>query len=469
MKGATSCQFKPYIRPSEKEIEFCPYVTRLIPLQFGFRFDYIDKGAPDTEHKVFVRKLGSEDEFKIYTVPYGTAVVDGLSELCDYEFYVKTEDGKSSHQRLVRTGKEVPNAVVLDYLHPQDTAYDCSGRAICAPSIVRLPSGDLFASTAIFVDRNEFPALPCLSKTYRSKDEGETWEYVSDIMHSINGSLFVHDDKLYFLTLRCEYDDLVIMRSDDEGESWSTPVTLFYGESAHRWGWHTSSMHPVIIGDRLYKAMEYGHVEIRSTSKTGKECFMANKYYDLAHHLGVLSIDKDADLMCPENWTMSELYYPEDIDPYQCIEGNIVEGPNGVVNLFRTMKYELSLMMSVDTSDPEKAMYNPRRVTNFPLSAISKFEIKKDPVTGKFIAIANHWPHGRRVLVMAVSDDMEEWRIAYHIHGDPDKYDAFSYANFIFSNKDIYVLARSGYNGSASQHDTNMITFHKVSNYGQYL
>ena len=387
----------------------------------------------------------------------------------EYEFYIESLKGNSSQRRYVKTGKEISNAVIIDYIHPQEDAYDCTGKCPCSPSLVRLPSGNLLASIGIFVDREEFPALPILTKLYRSKDNGDSWEYAGDLLHCFNASLFVHDNKLYCLALNGDYSDLVISVSKDEGATWCAPVTILYGESPHRWGWHTSSMCPAEIGDRLLKAIEYGHVEIRSNPRTGKEWVCANKYYDIAHHVGVLSIDKNADLMNPENWTMSELFYPEDIDPYQCIEGNIVDAPKGVVNLLRTMKTGISLEMTVNTSNPESTMYNPRKITNFPLSAVSKFEIKKDPVTGQYIAIGNDCRYNRQVLVMAVSKNMEDWRIAYVIEGSPDEYNAFSYADFFFLDEDIYFLSRTGYNGSASQHDTNMITFHKVLNFRKYL
>ena len=114
-------------------------------------------------------------------------------------------------------------------------------------------------------------------------------------------------------------------------------------------------------------------------------------------------------------------------------------------------------------------MYNPRKITDFPLSAISKFEIKKDNVSRKYIAIGNDCRYGRRVLVMAVSEDMEKWRIAHVIEGAPDENNAFSYADFFFCGDDIYLLSRTGYNGTPNLHDTNMITFHKVLNFRQYV
>jgi hypothetical protein len=84
-------------------------------------------------------------------------------------------------------------------------------------------------------------------------------------------------------------------------------------------------------------------------------------------------------------------------------------------------------------------------------------------------ALTNDCRYGRRVLVMAVSDDMDKWRIAHIIEGDPNINNAFSYADFFFSGDDIYLLSRTGYNGTPNLHDTNMVTFHKVLNFRQYI
>ena len=37
------------------------------------------------------------------------------------------------------------------------------------------------------------------------------------------------------------------------------------------------------------------------------------------------------------------------------------------------------------------------------------------------------------------------------------------------SGDDIYLLSRTGYNGTPNLHDTNMVTFHKVLNFRQYI
>ena len=467
MLGSSKMHHRPYVRACEPRD--VPYIATLTPRQFGFAFTLLDDRAPNAPHTLYWRERG-QAAFCQQTLTGLGGSVEGLEENREYEFYVARTDGTKSKTRIVKTGREIPDAVVVDYLHPDDQIYDFSGRALGAPALVRLPSGALLAADCIFCDRTAWPALPTLSRLLRSEDEGEHWEYVCDLLPSFNGSLFVHRGRLYFLALDGDYCNLIIIVSDDEGVTWTDPVTLFRGESAHRFGWHSSAMAMLAHEGRLYKAIEFGHVaEYGTNADQAPEGAWCNKglYFDLSHHLGVLSIDADADLLVAENWRMTDLFYPRDIDPYQCIEGNIVAKDGALFDFLRTMNTGVSLQMTL-SPDPEEMMHTPVRLTEFPLSAISKFEIKQDPETGRYIALGNDGRYKRKRLVMAVSDDLTDWRIAYEIADARDTENAFSYPDFIFSGEDILLLSRTAYNGAKNNHDTIMITFHRIKNFRQY-
>lgn len=470
MIGSSRMYHRPYVRACERTEGGRPYITGIIPLQNGFQFSVIDDDAPTALHRVFWRSLG-ESTFQSQGLAGFGGMVDGLTENEEYVFYVARESGKRSEERIVKTGPSIPDAVVVDYLHPDDKIYDFSGRALGAPSLVRLPSGTLLAADCVFCDRTVWPSLPNLSRLFRSNDEGQTWTYVCDLLPSFNGSLFVHRGRLYFLALDGDYCNLIIIASEDEGYSWCDPVVLFRGESTHRWGWHSSAMPPLEYDGRLYKAIEFGHVAEYGTNKDAapEGAWHHNGlYFDLAHRLGVLSIGEGDDLLVAENWRMTELYDPKEIDPYQCIEGNIVERKGVLFNILRTMRTGISLQMTV-APHPEQIMDSPVMLTEFPLSAVSKFEIKKDPQSGVYIALGNDSQYKRKRLVMAVSNDLNAWRIVYEIADARGTEDAYSYPDFIFSGEDILLLSRTAYNGAKNNHDTNMITFHKIKNFRQYL
>ncbi len=471
MKGTSKWNFRPYARPMEENV--FPYIARIMPQEKGFAFDWIDEETTEENYFVYVKERGADGPFVKYEIEKGTAEVTGCKTDTDYEFYVGDSQGRSGKKRLVRTGKAVEDAVVVDYLHPLDPIFDCSGKALLSPAFVRVPSGALLAAVVVAVDRSAWPAAPRLTRLHRSRDEGKTWEYVCDIMPSFDGSLFVHKNVLYFMTSSTDFGDILIAASYDEGDTWTTPSVLFRGEGADRWGWNTTSMAMLSHKGRLYKAVEYGHVakygNNREAAPEGAVELVPNQIFDLAHYLGVLSIDEDADLLVPENWSLSKLYLPVETDPHHCIEGNIVVAPDGgLVNIVRTRFTGVSYKASVDAKNPEKSVSYMCDILNFPFSNDTKFEIKRDEETGMYIAIGNDLRFGRQVLCMAISEDLETWKVVHVIADGRGSDDAFSYADWIFSGEDILVLSRTAHNGAAGAHDSNSTTFHMIDNFRQF-
>ncbi len=472
MKGNSAWSQVPYVRAFEKEKEFFPHIIRLMPSEFSFSFDWFDKGDSGA-HAVFLKKKTDATFNQVLTDSTGRVVVENLSSDEEYEFYIQAKNGNKSTVRLFRTGKDVPNGSVLTYLHPKDKTFKHTGYAIGAPSIVKLSSGKLLSSVGVFIDRSTWAVEPLITQIFSSIDDGNTWDYECDIVHSLNGSLFVHQGRLYFLALYADYGDLCIAESKDEGKTWSAPVVIAKGEGPKGWGWHLMSNDFVEHKGRIYHQLEYGHVAVypKDSIDAPNSCMeMAGRLYDLAHHLTVLSINCDADLLNAENWTISDLYYPKEYDPYQCIEGNILENPKGeLVEIFRTMKAGVSLITKIDTKNPHNAMSPLGETTKFPLGAVSKFSIKRDAKTGCYIAFGNDRWYGRHRLVMAVSKDLDNWEMVYEIANGDGTENYYSYPDWIFSGEDVYLLARSAHNGAVNGHDTNCITFHKIKNFRQYF
>ncbi|MBQ4050641.1 MAG: hypothetical protein IJD13_03355, partial [Oscillospiraceae bacterium] len=143
MKGVNSWSFRPYTELYKQERGVNPYICRLAPFEGGFELEFIDNGSPCAGHKLLVRVRG-EETFAEYPLSGNETRLEGLLDLTDYEICVEREDGARSSVRLVRTGF-VPG-VVINYLHPEDEEYLFSGRYLCSPSILRLPSGRLLSS-----------------------------------------------------------------------------------------------------------------------------------------------------------------------------------------------------------------------------------------------------------------------------------------------------------------------------------
>jgi len=381
--------------------------------------------------------------------------------------------GLRSGTRLVKTGDAHPDSVAVTYLHPEDSYYDFSGHSPATPTVVRTPSGKLLVAVTVFADRSQWPADPQLTLIYQSTDEGKNWDYVCDIVPMLDGGLYVHKGTIYLFGVDTSYGNLIVGKSEDDGLTWSTPVTLARGEGPRRWGWHAVNTPFLEHNGRVYKAIEYGYVNPKPTAEDiannpTHHVVLAGNDYTLCHYQSVISIDADADWMVPQNWTIAALSIEESVDPNQCIEGNLAVLPDGtMVNLLRTMRYGISLEMVVNTQDPHAPMQFGREVTDFPLSVQSKFTIHKDPTTGYYIAIGSET--NRKHLCMAVSKDFREWKVVHSIVDARETKNAFSYPNWIFSGNDLLILVRTAWNGAVNDHDNNMITFHKVTNYRQYL
>ena len=139
------------------------------------------------------------------------------------------------------------------------------------------------------------------------------------------------------------------------------------------------------------------------------------------------------------------------------------------------MQFTSCTKYDLDENDPAEGMpQKARLVEDFPLSAVSKFVVQRDPVTGAYVAFGNlHDPKrpslGRRVLAMAVSEDFERWRVAHIVADGSAVGNAFTYPEWLIDGEDVLLVSRTAWNGAVNQHDTNMITFHRISNFRQYL
>jgi len=279
VRGHSAWHYRPYSPLDRFEKRDLPYICRLAPGEPTVELEWFDRGSEGT-HVLYYRVRNSGDAYRKQELMGSTAVADQLEIDCDYEIYVAREDGSGhSDMRLFRTGAAV--GTVVNYLHPEDETYAYSGRSLCSPSIVKLPSGALLASMDVFAGR----APQNLSLLFRSDDGGLHWHYVCDLFPCFWGKLFWHKGELFMLAHASEYGHLLIGKSQDEGKTWSAPVTILPG--AGTWvgrGPHKAPMPVVELLGRLYTGIDYG-----SWSTGG-------------HGNGLLSIDAESDLMVAENW-----------------------------------------------------------------------------------------------------------------------------------------------------------------------
>lgn len=465
-----SWNYSPYIPLKEEERADSPYICRLAPSENGFEAEWFDANSKELSHTIICQEYVKDGEGEIAASVDATSNKVKLSNLkkdCEYVlFVVRNADGKESQKRRFKTGY-VPGTVV-NYLHPQDKAYAFSGKFLCSPSIVRLPSGTLLASMDVYASG----APQNLTFIYRSTDNGASWEYLTDLYPCFWGKLFVHREKLYMFALSTEYGKLFIGCSEDEGKTWTQPATILPGRARMSEGGPHKSVMPVIsYKGRLWTGIDFGSWKLGGHANT------------------LLSINEDDDLLVPENWVCPEFvkYNPEWEGTVKgevrgCLEGNAVVAPDGTIcNFLRyqiekcTPNHGKALILKGDADHPEKQL-EFWRVVDFN-SALSKFNVIKDDKTGNYISIASkvtnaETPKQRNVLVLLYSKDLINWneaKVLLDYSSMPPEKVGFQYVDFIIEGEDILYLSRTAFNNADTYHNSNYITFHRIENYNQYL
>ncbi len=301
-----------------------------------------------------------------------------------------------------------------------------------------------------------------LTLIFESYDNGETWKYVTELMPCFRGKLFTVNGRLYMMSCSCEYGDLLIGASDDEGKTWTPPTVLFRGSGlvGKGTGWHKNPTPVTVHNGRIYADAQYGS-------------WPAHVFVNC-----VVSAPVDSDLLDASNWVSTEpwdkLKHPES-DPaapgnYGVIEGNIIAAPDG--QLYNMLRYarKQSLILKLDPDDPEASMTFDE-IVEVPWSS-AKIEIHFDEVSGKYFTIAcralDEPKTSRNLLSLFAADDFKHW---YHVCDLIDCRDmpsfevGFQYISMIIDGDDILYLSRTAYNQANNFHDANYQTFHKVKNF----
>lgn len=468
MRGNTRWYHRPYQPMNSLTVAQSPYICRLAPFADGAEVQILDNGAPGAAHLLKVRPMGTLEPWQTFGLGGDRTVIDGLAPWTDYEILAERADGSaSSALRFFRTG-EYPGRMV-NYLHPKDTQYAFSGRALCTPCLARLPSGTLIASMDVFASR----APQNLELIFRSRDDGRSWEYVTDLFPCTWGQMFVHRGRLYMLATSTEHGDLMISATDDEGETWRDPVRIFHGSgSALAAGWQRQAMPMIEHGGRLLTSLDFG-----GWAPMG------------GYGIHTLSIDADADLLKAENWNVSAGTFFDPAWPGApkggkpgLLEGSLFVAPDGSVkNLLRMQinscepSHGLACILGVDMDDLDAA---PRfeRIIEMPTGSNSKTHVQFDPVSNKYWAIGNlvtnpATPAMRTVVGLCVSDDGFSWRTAkvlFDYSGLSPAEVGMQYQHFIIDGDDILWLSRTAFNQAANFHDANCQTFHVIENFRNY-
>lgn len=466
MRGQSAWNYHPYSLLNDLPRRSLPFVCRLAPEEHGIAFEWIDAGFSGP-HRAFCRVWGASGPWKELALETPCASFGGLESGREYELFVSRtgESGRSASRRFF-TGPAV--GTVVNYLHPADPLYDFSGRSLCSPSLVKLPSGRLVASMDVFSTGQP----QNLTLLFFSDDGGVSWRYLNDLLPCFWGKLFVFHGDLFLLANTTEYGSLVIGRSSDEGKTWSAPVLLFPGGGISGQGPHRAPMPVAEHRGRLFTGVDYGS-------------WAAGGFGS-----GLLSVRTDSDLMDPESWSYTEPLRWNPAWPgaprgrtVGALEGNAVPGPDG--EIYEVLRFQAqgcepafgkALVLRGTCADPD-APLSFAWFADFNGGSNSKFDLQYDPQSGAYWAIADEIVQeehagARTVLSLFVSRDLKTFKAVKRLidrrYEDPSCV-GFQYVSFLIDGDDILFLCRSAFNRSKNFHDANYSTFHRIPSFRSFL
>lgn len=436
------------------------FVTRIVPDRHELRISWIGEAGGSVD--VYWRRR-DEGEYRLETgLAAGEAVLSGLEENCDYQFYLQDRDGRRSLVRLARTGDYIKTPI--QYLHKDDTAYALSGRCLGSPSIVRQPDGSLLASMDVFV----MDGPQNLTTIYRSDDNGATWHWQCELCPCFWGKLFVFRGEVYLLACSTEHGDILLGKALDGGRRFTAPAVLLRGPGrGASMGTDMSPEPPAEYGGRLWFNFHWG------------------SWSHGMHYPCIASAPADSDILDPANWTVTPPCIYDENWPGTAegksngsLEGTFAVLPDG--GLYMMARYEikacepdygLALLYKVRTDDPKAPLEYVRTV---PFEGNhSKFTVHRDEETGDYYSIISRirgsaHVNDRNLLSLVKSRDCIHWSTVMDVMDLTDQDPAkagVQYVDFFLEEDRIYYAVRAGINGADSYHNSNVILFGTIEDY----
>ena len=310
-----------------------------------------------------------------------------------------------------------------------------------------------------------------VTRVHRSDDRGATWRPVARIDGLFWANIFTHKGAVYLLGTVKHHGRIVMMRSDDGGDTWTTPTDEQHGLLTSTGEYHTGPMPIVIHKGRIWRAFEDA---------------MGGTRWGERYRASIMSAPVDADLLQQKSWTFSN---PLAGNPEWLggafggwLEGNAVVSPEGdVVNILRVACPAGGKAAIVRVgNDGTTVHFDPQHdIIDFPGGA-KKFTIRYDEQTKAYWTLANpvmpkHAAQTkassiRNTLALMCSNDLRTWQIRSLLIYHPDvRHHGFQYPDWLFEGDDIIAAIRTAYDdglgGAHSAHDANFLTFHRFADF----
>ncbi|MCC6681984.1 MAG: exo-alpha-sialidase [Phycisphaeraceae bacterium] len=368
--------------------------------------------------------------------------------------------------------------------------YICVG----SPDIIRLPSGKLLASMELWLQTPSSGIeggidYPDHCKVMQSSDDGATWTQIST--NPITwGSFFAIGDDLYLMGADPKSRMVTIVGSKDEGKTWSQPTVL----SAD--GHYGCAAGSVVIHDgKVYRSYG-GRVDGNDYPQYHKD------------HVGVQFLfvgDTSQDLLDAASWHRSKPGFGpqahevaalfqnpiQDLDAQvSCMEGNAILAPDGHIDVLTRTQIDGQLIAGLTARfslDPASENLDFQFDSlHAMMGGQNKFKVIFDETSGLYWACVSAVPENdldvepwheqhlykgsagnvRRMLMLTYSLDSRNWFEAGCIAMSRNPLESFHYASLTPSGDDMLVLARTSLGGKPyNNHDSNLITLHRVKNF----
>lgn len=348
-------------------------------------------------------------------------------------------------------------------------------------TLTLLPSGAILANMYIFTNLLDHP--PNAMRLFKSTDQGKSWRALPPLDY-FDGCPFVHEGILYMLIHGTRRKDLLIARSDDEGETWSEPVKLFSGMF---WNCPTEA---VVQNGYYYRPL--------GTTGTSANADGTGWWNGVV----VVSCDLSGNVLDPQSWRISNtLTYPgtpqamsPNLRPGDWTEDHWLEpyivtvrGQMKMIVRTRIDGYSNPYIAGFcEVEDKEGAVtIRFSHFRPFP-GAQQRFHIVYDEVTQYYWMAVNlvvdptntgGWHetaakmgyrgapgNERRILALMYSLDAMQWFQAGCVAMWNNPLRSFHYAAPLLVEEDMLLLVRTSKNAK-NQHDSDLMTLHRVKDF----
>jgi len=396
-------------------------------------------------------------------------------------------------------------------------------QAYCySPGLARCPDGRLIASMDVGGKGvGKLPGIkkdkrgrPWRGKVFTSDDRGKTWQHRTDFPF-IHARPFVAGRSLYVLGHR---GDLMVIRSNDWGQTWTQPILLTNGQRWHQAPcnvWHANGCVYLVMERRVTReTLHWGIAEMAPVLMRGKIGTDLTKRgnWSFASELVFREIVTDDDVDCfgvpfykvhPIRGRMVALF--RSCAPMGWLETNVVQildpnhiwyaskgktfhlfmrahtGGTGYAALAKVVEGADGTMTTMLETVPsgKKALWVPMP------GGQMKFHILYDAKTKLYWLLSSQatdsmrradrlspdrygLPNNERHrLQLHFSKNCIDWCFACLVAVGGSTKQGRHYASMVIDGDDLHVLSRSGDKRARSAHDGNFISFHTITGFRQ--